>query len=183
VRIELLFDQSTSCNLEISRWRMAAFHSNDQATRLKEPICLDRKTTLLEAGASSTLFSSENWVSFERNSSATRLFQGGGRVSLHQIGLFSWVEGSHLSVERKTSVLEREGSSSLFPLEIDFVLNLIVPANYVLHGADRLCLFHTVQFRCVEVTRASLKRKPSVLEGRGSGPLLSWEFWVSFWKK
>ena len=144
---------------------------------------VERKTTLLEAGTCSTLLSWENWVSFEANSPATWVSQGGVRLSLNQSFLFSSVDKKPWSLKRKLSVWEREGSTSFFPLEIDLILNLIVPTNSVIRGAVRLCWFHTGPFRCTEVTRASLKRKPSGLEGRGSSPLLPCDQWVMFWKE
>jgi hypothetical protein len=44
-------------------------------------------------------------------------FQGGDRVSLLQIGLFSSVEDTLVSLLRKTPMLEAATSSTLFPCE------------------------------------------------------------------
>jgi hypothetical protein len=54
---------------------------------------------------------------FERILPATKSFQGGEKLILFQIGLFSWVEETHLGLQRKPSMLEAAGPSTLFPCE------------------------------------------------------------------
>jgi hypothetical protein len=52
---------------------------------------------------------------------AKHSFQGGESLFLLQIDLFSYVEGTHVSLERKPSVLEA-GASSTFFFHLRFVL-------------------------------------------------------------
>jgi hypothetical protein len=54
---------------------------------------------MLEAAASSTLFPCDNSIGFERNTFATKMFQGGDTVFFLQIGLISWVEETHISLQ------------------------------------------------------------------------------------
>jgi hypothetical protein len=46
---------------------------------------------------------------------ANHSFQGGERLIFFQIGLFSKVEETHVSLERKPTVLEARASTTLFP--------------------------------------------------------------------
>jgi hypothetical protein len=65
---------------------------------VKKHICQFWKPSMLKTGASWKLFPCEVWVSFERNIPVTQLSQGGDRLCLWQIGLFSWGEEQmHLS--------------------------------------------------------------------------------------
>jgi hypothetical protein len=68
------------------------------------------------------LFSSEDFVSFEKEYS---LQLRGSKVeigSVHQIGKFTRVEETHVSFQRKSSILEATASSILFPCEYIQVL-------------------------------------------------------------
>jgi hypothetical protein len=48
---------------------------------------------------------------------ANHSFQGGERLILFQIGLFSNVEESHVSLQRKPTMLEAAASGTLLPCE------------------------------------------------------------------
>jgi hypothetical protein len=50
---------------------------------------------------------------------ANQSFQGGEKLILFQIGISSYVEVTHVSLERKPSVLEAGASSTLFAHVID----------------------------------------------------------------
>jgi hypothetical protein len=48
---------------------------------------------------------------------ATYVFQGGGWLCFLQMGLFSFDEETHVSLQRKPCVLESGSSCTLFPCE------------------------------------------------------------------
>jgi hypothetical protein len=58
----------------------------------------------------------------------TYVFQRGDRPSLFQIGLFSRVEGSYVSLQRKPSLLEAAEYSTLLPGE-----------NFLVYGRNPSC--------------------------------------------
>jgi hypothetical protein len=49
--------------------------------------------------------------------SPTWVFQGGDRLSLFQIGLYSRVAETNISLERNPFVIEAKASNTLFPCE------------------------------------------------------------------
>jgi hypothetical protein len=64
--------KNTSCNLGVSRWRLALFAPNRPLQlRWRNSCICPRKRSMLEASQFSTMFSCENGVSFERNISCT----------------------------------------------------------------------------------------------------------------
>jgi hypothetical protein len=52
---------------------------------------------------------------FERNTSCNLGLQDEDRFSLFQIDLFSWIEETEVSLQRKPSMVEAAASSTLFP--------------------------------------------------------------------
>jgi hypothetical protein len=80
----------TSYNLYVSRWRYAQFVPNLPIQLSWRNTCVSpKKTTLLEAGTSSTLFPCDIELIFEGILPANHIFQCGQRLFLFQIGLFS----------------------------------------------------------------------------------------------
>jgi hypothetical protein len=51
---------------------------------------------------------------------ANHSFQGGDRLCLLPLGLFSSVEETHVSLQRKPTMLETAASSTFFPLRIKY---------------------------------------------------------------
>jgi hypothetical protein len=51
---------------------------------------------------------------------ANHSFQGGDRLCLLPLGLFSSVEETHVSLQRKPTMLETAASSTFFPLRINY---------------------------------------------------------------
>jgi hypothetical protein len=72
--------------------------------------------------------------------SANHSFRGGDRLFLLQIDLSSKIEGAHVSLERKPSVLEAGASCTLLSSRIELVFQGILPLTEVFQGGDRLCL-------------------------------------------
>jgi hypothetical protein len=60
---------------------------------------------------------------------ATLVFQGGDRLCLLQIGLFSRVEVTHVSPQRKACMLETAAFSTLFFVTIELVFERIISCN------------------------------------------------------
>jgi hypothetical protein len=83
---------------------------------------------------------------------------------LFQIGLFSTVEETHVSFQRKPSFLVAGVSSALFPVRSELVFERSPFASHRFEGGNRFCLIKTGLFSCVEEIHVSLQRKPSVKE-------------------
>jgi hypothetical protein len=69
---------------------------------------------------------------------ATWVFQSGDRLSLVQIGLFSYNDERHVSLERNPFVSRAVASSTSFPYENRVLLKGILPAYQSFQGRERL---------------------------------------------
>jgi hypothetical protein len=66
--------------------------------------CVSRKkSSMLQAVASSTFFPVRLEVVFERNTLWSHRFQDGESFILYNVGLYSWVGETHVSLQRKPS--------------------------------------------------------------------------------
>jgi hypothetical protein len=70
-----------------------------------------------------------------------KFFQGGAQLSLFQVGLFSWVEKTHASLQRKPSILETGPSRTLFPCEnwARFSKEYLLQVRFYKVDVDSLC--------------------------------------------
>jgi hypothetical protein len=107
-------------------------------------------------------------------------FQGGERLILFQIGLFSKIEETHISLKIKTSVLEAGASCTQFPCKNRCFVKDILPVIYVFQGEYRLSWLQIFLFCQVEETHATLQKKQSVSEAAVSCTLFPYENWVCF---
>jgi hypothetical protein len=116
VRIELVFERNTSCNLDVSGWRSALLAPNRLSWRNTCISPQNYQCYKLHYLAHWFLMRIE-WV-VKGRLPATWVFQCGDRLSFFHIGLFSWVDETHVSPERNPFMLEAVASSTLFPCEI-----------------------------------------------------------------
>jgi hypothetical protein len=66
---------------------------------------------------------------FKGEHPATYSFQGGDCLIFFQIGLLSSIEEKHVSLHRKTSMLEVSASSTLFVCKTELISEIILLAN------------------------------------------------------
>jgi hypothetical protein len=118
----------------------------------------------------------------ERNNSCNLGFEGGHRLSFFQIGLFSWVEETHVSLQWNSSVLEVGPSRTLFPCESWSILKGKHTATCFFQGGCTSSFFQICLFRWEEKTHVSLKSKLSVLRAGQSSTLFPWDS-ISFWRE
>jgi hypothetical protein len=118
VRTELICEMKSIWKSELSRWRKSHFVPNwlIQLTWKKKPqVSLQGKPCVLGAGASSTLFLCNNWVSFWKNTSFKAETSRGRKAQFvpnRPIPL-SWK--TKVSLKRMPSLLEAGLPSTLFP--------------------------------------------------------------------
>jgi hypothetical protein len=72
---------------------------------------------MLEGGASTTLFACEHWVSFWKEYYLPPRFSKVRNLILFHAGLFRWIVETHVTLDRKATMLEGGASSTLFPCE------------------------------------------------------------------
>jgi hypothetical protein len=95
------------------------------------------------------------------------------------IGFFTWAEETHVSLQRKLSMVEAAASGILFQCVFQSNTACI---SYVSRG-DRLCLLQKDIFSWVWETHVSLQRKLFRLEASESSTLFPCEKLGSFWKE
>jgi hypothetical protein len=120
---------------------------------------------------------------FERNTSCESYIQGGDRLCLLQIGLFSWVEETHVSLQTTPSVLEA-GASSTLPLCDNWVN--FWKEYFLLHRFSKVelgSLCSRYAFSADFMKHISLGRTPCMLETVVSSKLFPCENSVSIWKE
>jgi hypothetical protein len=104
VRIELIFEMKTIWKSELSRWRKSHFVPNWLMQLTWKNTCI-----------------SEHYLSvtielvFERILPSIQKLQGWERLILFQIGLFSYIEETNVSLERTPSLWEAGATSTVFP--------------------------------------------------------------------
>jgi hypothetical protein len=146
-------------------------------------VSLQRKSSVLEAGASPRIVSLWALLVFERNASANHSFQGGQRLILYQIGLFSWVKETQVSVQRHPSVLDAGRSRALFPCEnwVSFSSNTSFNG-----GISWWRKLHCALRRPIQIKWKSTfisPRQPRVLQAGGTRSLIPCENCVNFLKE
>jgi hypothetical protein len=118
---------------------------------------------------------------FERNTSCNLSVSGGSRLCLIQIGLFSWGEEIHVSLQRKPSMLEVATSSTRIHVRLEYVLKGIFPANLNFQVGESLILFkedYSVELR----KHIYLSTKTVCMRNRSISNIVSlWE-WRQFLK-
>ena len=93
VRIEFVFERNTSCESEFSRWRKALFFPKGIFDQIEETcVSLKRKPCVLQPGASTTLFSCENCVSFLKKIFLQFTIFKEGKAHFVPKGLFRYIE-------------------------------------------------------------------------------------------
>jgi hypothetical protein len=72
---------------------------------------------------------------------AKHSFQGGEKLILFQMGLYSYIQETHVPLKRKPSVLEaQEHLAHVFPVRIRLVFERNTACQSHFQGGDRLCL-------------------------------------------
>jgi hypothetical protein len=112
------------------------------------------------------------------------VFQCGDWIDLLQIGLFSWLEETHVFFQRTPSILEATTSTTLFPCEnwVSYWKEYFVQIRIFKVEKSSFCSTWKL-FSFSEETHVSLEGKPSVLEAEASSTLFPCENWVSNWKE
>jgi predicted hydrocarbon binding protein len=77
---------------------------------------------------------------FERNTSCNSCVSGGDRLCWLQTGIFRGIEETHVSLQRKPSVVEAAACSTLTPCENCVSFGKNISANHSFPVGDRLCL-------------------------------------------
>jgi hypothetical protein len=114
---------------------------------------------------------------------ANQGFQSGEMLILFQIGLFTWLEETHVSLERKPSMLEGGYLEYCSPMNIELLFERNTACLWGFSGGRKATFVPKNVYSWIEETHVSLKRKPSTLEGVASSTLLFCENWVTFWKE
>jgi hypothetical protein len=107
----------------------------------------------------------------------------GEKLILFKVGLFSWIQDTHVSLERKHSVVELGESSTLFASEnwVGFVRNASCPLGNPRGRNDHFLPNTPIQLSWRNTT---ISRKKSIfLKGKASSTFFPCEHWVRFWKK
>jgi hypothetical protein len=149
--------------IEYSRWGKAHFVPNRSIyLRWRNTWMSQRKPSVLEAGASSTLFPGEIWVIFWSEIFVQiRFFKV-------VVRLFAPNTPVHLTWRRtcispkNVCVLETAQCSTLFTWESWVSFTGILAATWEIHGGHRLCFLQIGLFHWVEETHVSLQRNPSL---------------------
>jgi hypothetical protein len=131
VRIELVCEMNTSCNLCVSFWRWALFapKSPIQMSWRNTYLTVKKKTYNSEAGASSTLFSFEKWESFWRQCFLNVRCFNVELACFAPSRAIQMTWGNTCFLKRKPSVVEGAASSTLFPCENslkEYILQIIL---------------------------------------------------------
>jgi hypothetical protein len=79
-------------------------------------------------------------VSFEIVLSATKVLEGGDKVSFLQTEVFCRVEATHKSLQINPLSLNFQHLAYIFPVKIDLCFKGILPATHALQVRDRICL-------------------------------------------
>jgi hypothetical protein len=77
-------------------------------------------------------------------------FQGENKLSLFQTGPYSKVEETDLSLEETHLYKEQYQLAHYFPVRIELVLKVLLPANCTFHDGERLNLLQIGLFRRVK---------------------------------
>jgi hypothetical protein len=104
-------------------------------------------------------------------------------MSLFQIGLLTWIEWTHVSLERKPSVMEARSKSHCFPVRIEWIFGRKTSCYL---GFSRCIQAVFVPYWAVQISWRNTcvtPKKPSMLEAAASSTLFRCENWDSFWKQ
>jgi hypothetical protein len=125
----------------------------------KTHVSLQRRTSVLKASSSSTLFPYENWVIFDRNSTFN-LDDSKWRLAVFVSNRPTHVNWMNTCFSRKKTICHgSQIKSHIVSLwELNEFLKGKLPATYVFQGVYRLCLFHIGLFSSVQQTHVSLQR-------------------------
>jgi hypothetical protein len=118
-----------------------------------------------------------------RNTSCNLGFSSGDRLSLFQIGQFSWVDETHVSLERNPFVIEAVATSTLFPVRIELVVQRNTSCKSDFSSWRKGHFIPNRPIQLSEETHILLQRKPSVLEAGASSTSFPCENWVRFCKE
>jgi hypothetical protein len=139
---------------------------------------------MFAAAASRTLFPCENCVSFLKGIVSTyHSFQGGRRLILFQIGLFSWLEETQVPLQGNFYFRSCSIKHIVSLWKLCRFLKGILPATKVIQEADRLFLLQVDLFSWVEEIHVSLEIKPSMLEAEATSTLIPYENWFKLGKE
>jgi hypothetical protein len=118
VKNVLVFAMNTSWKSEFFRCRKAHCVTKRPIQLSWRNTCISqKKTNCVRSRASGTLFPCEKWVSFWKEYLLQLRLLKEEIGSLFPVHLFSWVEKTCVSPERKSSVLEAGASITKFPCE------------------------------------------------------------------
>jgi hypothetical protein len=112
------FGKNTSCKSEIPTWTKVHFVSQRPIHLRWRKACMSKREQAgSKAQARRTLFTSDTWITFWMECSCKSELSGWMKIILFWIGLFAWVEKTHVPLKRKPAVLEAGASSTLFYCE------------------------------------------------------------------
>jgi hypothetical protein len=118
VRIKLVFEKNTAYPSLIISGRNAQIIQNRPIRWVEEThVSLERDVDKLEAGASSTLFTCENWVRFWKEYCLPIGIFKGKKCTFCSKFAYSPVEETHVSLKRNPYKIEAGASSNFFSSE------------------------------------------------------------------
>jgi hypothetical protein len=138
---------------------------------------------MLEGGAPSTLFLSENWVSLWVEYCLQIRVVKGWKLTFFPNSPIQLSSRNTCISQREPSSLESGASSTCFTLRIELVFEWMVPASQCFQGVEMYIFVQVGLLIWVEETHLSVKEKSSILEGGACSTLYLCENWASFWKE
>jgi hypothetical protein len=114
---------------------------------------------------------------------ANQNVHGGERLILFQIGLFSWLEETHVYLEENNLCKKWQQLAHCFPVRIELDFEGNPCCNWGVTRWWKTQFPTNRYFHWVEDTHLSLQRKRSMLEAAESYILLPGENCMSFWKE
>lgn len=121
-------------------------------------------------------------VVFERNTPSFHRFQRGESVLFFHIGLFSWVEETHVPHQKNDPTWRKQHLAYSFSWELSYIgRDYFLQLTWLNLDTGTVCS-KWANFAEVKKNHVSLKRKPSILEAVASSTFFSCETRVNFWK-